>query len=327
MSAIGGQCGAHSESTVGPTVEARPSLPGAPRTFQHEKESGFIAKEFLGQGTFGKVYGGTIGQNNEAVALKLLPRDPIGQDQGVDKEITALKCLAHPCIVRLHGVIFTTFNAQLLLQRHEMSLAQYLQRQPVEAKAKQIAQSVLRGLAYMHAAGYVHRDLKPANILVDSQPLAAVISDLGSTHLGEGSRDLVTTMTSRAPEIMLRHPYGKASDVWSLGCTLAELEQQDFFYQLPCASSTFSRRAQEYRFMRGLATKLCPVSLLALKSLGSIHTGVGKEVIELGAVCQGVVGVRFHSLEFHAFIAKMLHFQKKARATAQDLLKHPWPQP
>ena len=184
-SAIGEEMGAHSGCAGGPAVGNRNPLPDTPWTVHSHQECGFRAKEFLGRGTFGLVYGGILGSNNQAMALKLLPRDPLKPDEDDNKEIAALKRLAHPCIVHLFGVVFTTFNVQLFLQRYEMSLRHYLQRRPSEAQAKQLGQCILRGLAHMHGMGYVHRDLKPGNILVDSQPLAAVISDLGSAHWGK----------------------------------------------------------------------------------------------------------------------------------------------
>ena len=130
---------------------------------------------------------------------------------------------------------------------------------------------------------------------------------------------------------MLRHPHTKASDVWGLGCIFAEVEQATFFHKLPCEGNMFSCRAGEYHFMLSLATRLCPMAAARKELLGatfgSMHAGLSKEVLQLGAVAPTVVGVRFRSPEFHKFMANMLHFQPKARATAQDLLKHPWPQP
>ena len=234
-----GSVGAHPETDLACKSWNLPASPGAPWIVQGgggaELELGFKADGFLGRGSFGKVYGGTYGPSHRAVAVKLLPKDPVlaKPDHFVNKEIEALRRLTHPCIVRLHGVIETPFNVQLFLQRHGITLQRYLAQKPEEAKAKRIAQCVLRGVAHMHAQGFVHRDLKPSNVLLDLQPLAAVVSDLGAAHLGEDAHDLATTLTSRAPEIMVGSPYKEASDLWSLGCILARVtvERETFFHQ------------------------------------------------------------------------------------------------
>jgi serine/threonine protein kinase len=282
----------------------------------------------LGEGSFGKVLGGIFGPSEQAVAVKLLNRDPlrIDKDSFVDDEIKALTHLVHPCIVRLFGVIWTTFNVQLFLQWHEMSLRDYLARRPAEAKANQVALCILKGLSHMHAAGYVHRDLKPANILVDRQPLAAIISDLGAAHFGEDGLDIVTTLKVRAPEIMLGYAYSKASDIWSLGCIFAEVEQSAFFYQpLRGIGPPIGRQAAAFMFMQGLAMKICPKSSSKKDLvLGSKRQGLHREVLKLGHLEAGVVGARFSSPSFQTFMERLLHFQPQNRATAEDLLGHPW---
>ena len=309
-----------------PTVRVLFSSAEAPWTLHDEQGVCFRAKEELGRGTFGKVFGGAYGPSDEAVAVKVLSRNPARKDCDVDaeKEVTALKHLVHPCIVRFFGVILTTFNVQLFLQWHEMSLRRYLARKPAEAEAKQVALCILKGLAHMHAANYVHRDLKPDNILVDRQPLAAVISDLGSAHLGQESRKLVTTLFSRAPELMLGYSYGKASDVWSLGSIFAQMEQRAFFDELLIESGPHSGCAQEFIFMRGVAMKVCPRSASALKFLGCKLHGLSREVLKLGKLEAGVVGARFSSRNFQTFMEQVFNFQPPKRATAQDLLEHPW---
>ena len=315
-----------------------PPRPVGPWTLHSEQGICFRAEEELGQGTFGKVGGGTLKlgrANGQAVALKLLTRNPfrIDLDSYVHKEIQALANLAHPCIVNLFGVIFTTFNVQLFLQRHDMSLHQYLLQRPAEAQAKQIAQCILKGLVHMHAAAYVHRDLKPKNILVDCQPLAAVISDLGSAHLGEDALDIATTLSFKAPEIMLGYAYMKASDLWSVGCIVAQVEQLAFFDQphVEC-ELRFEGRSADFMFMRALAMKICPQSThwkglsrnAAPKFLGSRCQGLSQDLLKLGHVEGGVLGERFSQPKFQPFMERLLHFQPKQRATAENLLGHPW---
>jgi serine/threonine protein kinase len=324
-----GQGSAQPDCSNAPVVR---TVPLAPWTFHNEQDVCFKVTEELGQGAFGKVLGVTLGPHGNAAALKLLGRNPVRVDEDVHmhKEIQALTDLSHPCIVQLFGVVFTTFNVQLFLQRHEMSLHQYLANGgpggPTEAQAKQIAVCILGGLAHMHAAGYVHRDLKPANILVNCHPLVAVISDLGSAHLGEDARDLATTLTVRAPEIMLGDAYRKACDIWSLGCIFAQVEQEAFFDGLhrDVEKKGSSLRATEFFFMQGLARKLCPCRTLAFTIMGERRQRLCRDLLTLGHVGVGVLGKRFRQPSFQLFMEQMLDFQPTVRATAENLQQHPW---
>ena len=177
----------------------------------------------------------------------------------------------------------------------------------------------------MHAAGYVHRDLKPANVLVDRQPLAAVISDSGSAHLGEDGLDIVTTLPFRALETLLGYTPAQASDVWSLGSVFAELEQRGFFNQLLIKCELLSGKAAEWIFMQGLAMKICPKSS-SRKVLRFKLQGLCQEVPKLGHLEAGVVGARCSIPSFLPVMECLLHFQFQRRATAEKLLGRPWPQ-
>ena len=334
--------GDHSESWTRAHLQTTGRINSGTAIFQTEEENAFIATGSLGRGSFGAVFGGTfrLGRSDwchrVAVAVKVLPRDQTFKtDSAINKEIECLEQLAHPCILHLYSVSTTTFNVQLFLQLHEMSLYEFLQQTPSEAKAKGVAQFVLRGLAHMHAMGYVHRDLKPLNILVNRRPLAAVISDLGSAHFGEAGQGTCTTITSRAPETMLGQPFGQKSDIWSLGCTLAEVEQRRFFRGPLIAYRDLDGNGNEIQFMKKLVEILLPHERTkgVVRPLGLLQPGHGsrsnfevrldKGLLQRGAVAPGVVGTRFQ-VGFHPFMEKLLHFQAQARATAVELLGDPW---
>jgi len=95
---------------------------------------------------------------------------------------------------------------------------------------------ILRGLAYIYAAGVAHRDLKPANILLASD-CSLKICDFGlargnmpdpESEEGEQSYGVLTeyvvTRWYRAPEVMLLpRQYTSSLDLWSAGCILCEV--------------------------------------------------------------------------------------------------------
>ncbi|HEX9030449.1 MAG TPA: serine/threonine-protein kinase [Streptosporangiaceae bacterium] len=87
-----------------------------------------------------------------------------------------------------------------------------------------LASGLAQALAAVHAAGVVHRDLKPGNVMIcDGEP---VVIDFGIAQIPETTRLTLTGMFMGtpgylAPEVIEGKDSGAASDVHSLGATLA----------------------------------------------------------------------------------------------------------
>lgn len=92
-------------------------------------------------------------------------------------------------------------------------------------RVREIAVQVLRSLAFLHALDLIHCDLKPENIMVAEFERPAVkIIDLGSSCFRHDRlATYVQSRSYRAPEVLLKAPYGPKIDIWSLGAILAEL--------------------------------------------------------------------------------------------------------
>lgn len=94
-----------------------------------------------------------------------------------------------------------------------------------ECDVRRYAKAVLRGLAFVHAKGFVHCDIKLQNILVFDDG-AAKIADFGlakKTGAKKTEMELRGTPLYMAPESVNDNEYEPASDIWALGCAVAEM--------------------------------------------------------------------------------------------------------
>lgn len=83
---------------------------------------------------------------------------------------------------------------------------------------------------YLHQKDILHRDLKSSNILYNNQGILKVCDfGLGRKYVGNVKyTPTVVTLWYRAPEVLLgNEKYGKAIDMWSVGCIFAELLLRD----------------------------------------------------------------------------------------------------
>nr|XP_045737732.1 cyclin-dependent kinase-like 2 [Mirounga angustirostris] len=86
---------------------------------------------------------------------------------------------------------------------------------------------IINGIGFCHSHNIIHRDIKPENILV-SQSGVVKLCDFGFARTlaapGEVYTDYVATRWYRAPELLVGDvKYGKAVDVWAIGCLVTEM--------------------------------------------------------------------------------------------------------
>jgi serine/threonine protein kinase len=78
---------------------------------------------------------------------------------------------------------------------------------------------------------YSHGDLKLENLQWEKHQNLLTVLDLNSAYQGEQSGNMIRTYKSRPIEEFLAIPHGLESDVWSVGCILAEMYIQDELFK------------------------------------------------------------------------------------------------
>ncbi|HJL14736.1 MAG TPA: serine/threonine-protein kinase [Sandaracinaceae bacterium LLY-WYZ-13_1] len=82
--------------------------------------------------------------------------------------------------------------------------------------------SLLEGLGYLHAHGWVHRDLKPSNVLVDGEGRARILDFGLLATFGSDGAEVVGTPGYTSPEQERGAAPQPAFDLYALGVMLAE---------------------------------------------------------------------------------------------------------
>jgi serine/threonine protein kinase len=199
----------------------------------------------IGEGSFGQVY--RASWNHIDVAVKFMSMKDIDVSQSskefvrsmdeLEKEVSIMTQLRHPNIVLLLGVVrstpaivveFCTRGSLFsVLQRHMKPGAPQL----LWKVRLQMALGAAAGMLYLHDVPVLHRDLKSANLMVDRYYRVKVgdfgLSRVHNEIVGSGERDGSCSLHSprwMAPEVLKDGKHSKASDVYSYGIILWEIQ-------------------------------------------------------------------------------------------------------
>ena len=217
----------------------------------------YSIERLLGQGGMGVVYLGIDDENGRQVAIKLLSRDIVPDEEAVhrfQKEARLLARVQHPHITNLLDVGEEAGDCFLVLEFVDGVDLKWLlaQEAPLsERLALLIIRDITEALAAAHKQRIVHRDIKPANILMTAVPdgaegtadavVSAVqsgckpvvkLTDFGLARHMEPSVSMDLTRTGVAlgtPTYMAPEQctdaggVGPVTDIYSLGTTLFEM--------------------------------------------------------------------------------------------------------
>lgn len=144
------------------------------------------------------------------------------------REARAVARVPHPHVVGVHDLVESGDRLWIVMELVEgPSLAHRVaETGPLTPQHTAIlGLQLLEALEAVHAAGTLHRDIKPANVLLRRDG-NAVLTDFGIAALDDGESltttgELVGSLEFMAPERVMGSEVGPASDLWSLGATLA----------------------------------------------------------------------------------------------------------
>ncbi|KAL0218988.1 hypothetical protein P9112_004641 [Eukaryota sp. TZLM1-RC] len=210
----------------------------------------------LGQGAYGIVVCAKDNETNAKVAIKKINNafdNPIDGKRTL-REIQLLRHLDHENIISLIDIIapksYKSFkDVYLVIEFMETDMYRIIQSpQPLtEEHCQCFVYQILRALKFLHSAHVIHRDLKPRNILLNAN-CDLRLCDFGLARVANPDEDsqefltqYVATRWYRAPEVLLATPgsssYGRAMDVWSVGCIFGELLARRSLFPGSCSRS------------------------------------------------------------------------------------------
>ena len=271
------------------------------------KGKGLIFKHYkigkkLGQGAFAEVRKASARQNKKLFAAKFISKKSRKfRVESIQREISILKQLDHPNIMRLYAVYdepkCTVLLLELVLGSNLMDRILKNNQLFSEKKAERLASDIMGALRYLHSLNIAHRDLKPENLMYGSddpkshQYDRVKICDLGLARQFEQSELLESSCGTpgyMAPELLDHRPYNSKVDVWAIGVTL---------YQLLCGFIPFP-------YLQDDKTTLQNMEQRKLQFPDEFWVDFTED-------CKDI-------------ISKMLDFDENTRLTASDCLEHPW---
>lgn len=205
-------------------------------------EGRFQVEERIGEGGVGFVYRAVQLKLNRRVAVKLLQRDMVGDEElrpRFEREAITLAALSHPNIVSIQDYGMVRGQPFLVMELLEgRTLREIIDTEGAlePIRALKLTRQLLQGLTYAHQRGIVHRDLKPANLLVQDLPASehlkvldfGLVKLLPGSYLDRGVQLSRVGFTFGTPPYMSpEHATGgfvdARSDLYSVGILLFEM--------------------------------------------------------------------------------------------------------
>jgi serine/threonine-protein kinase len=193
------------------------------KTWEGQAVDGFPLRQYLGGSDHSAVYLTQLNSSGEEkAAIKFIPADASAYAQLAKWRVAGE--LTHAHLLQLIRVgrweLADTNFLYVVMEYAEENLSEILPQRALEPdEVRQVLESALDALTYLHGQGLAHTRIKPGNILAAGDQLklsSDTLSEIGSAPVGLAQPGIYA-----APESTTA-PISAAADVWSLGVTLVE---------------------------------------------------------------------------------------------------------
>ncbi|XP_067102514.1 serine/threonine-protein kinase PAK 4 [Osmerus mordax] len=245
----------------------------------------------IGEGSTGIVCIATVKSTGKLVAVKKMDLRKQQRRELLFNEVVIMRDYHHDNVVEMYNSYLVGDELWVVMEFLEGgALTDIVTHTRMnEEQIATVCVSVLKALSVLHTQGVIHRDIKSDSILLTHDGRVK-LSDFGFcaqvSKEVQRRKSLVGTPYWMAPELISRLPYGPEVDIWSLGVMVIEMVDGEppYFNEPP------------------------------LKAMKMIRDNLPPKLKNLHKVSPLLKG----------FLDRMLVRDPAQRATASELLKHPF---
>ncbi|KAJ2784911.1 hypothetical protein H4R18_000836 [Coemansia javaensis] len=241
----------------------------------------------------------------------------------------------HDAFPRRTGAVYAAYDEVVAKQMH-MDMVRTVVRQ------------LLVALEHMHGNALIHADIKTTNIIcVSDADMRIKLIDFGNAV---GDSDVceyyssfeIQTVWFRAPEVAYQRPFGRAIDLWSVGCVMCELwlgrslftdmDNHSLIRSIlklrgPPPAQLYSASPVYAEVVQSWGTR--PTPGFAPAAVGGRHKGLLHPELSMDWEPQLRMQWLKHSLrvqddDFVSLADALLEYDPEERPTAAEALKHPF---